>query len=71
LQLLLSGGFTGLIEGNSTHFLVKTILAFVAFGYAFVVIYGIGIVIDRTIGLRVTEEQKYVGLDICQLGERA
>jgi Amt family ammonium transporter len=65
------GGFTGLIEGNSTQFLVNTIAAFAALGYAFVVTSSIGIVIDRIIGLRVTEEEEYVGLDICQLGERA
>ena len=65
------GGFSGLIEGNSTQFLVNTIAAFAALGYAFVVTYIIGTVIDRTIGLRVTEDEEYVGLDICQHGERA
>jgi len=65
------GGFSGLIEGNSTQFLVNTIAAFAALGYAFVVTYIIGMVIDRTIGLRVTEDEEYVGLDICQHGERA
>jgi Amt family ammonium transporter len=33
--------------------------------------YLIGFVIDRTIGMRVTEDEEYVGLDICQHGERA
>ena len=28
-------------------------------------------IIDRTMGLRVTEDEEYVGLDICQHGERA
>jgi ammonium transporter, Amt family len=65
------GGFTGLFEGNLHQFLVNAIAAFVALGYAFVVTYIIGIVIDRTIGLRVTEDEEYVGLDICQHGERA
>src|SRR5512136_2193650 len=58
------GGFSGLIDGNATQFLVNTIAAFAALGYAFVVTYSIGTVIDRTIGLRVTEEEEYVGLDI-------
>ena len=47
------------------------LLRFAALGYAFIVTYVIAIVIDRTIGLRVTEDEEYVGLDICQHGERA
>ena len=38
--------------------------------YAFVVTYVLALVIDKTIGLRVTEEEEYVGLDISQHGER-
>jgi Amt family ammonium transporter len=37
--------------------------------YAFVVTYIIAIVIDRTLGLRVSEEEEYVGLDLSQHGE--
>jgi len=65
------GGFSGLVEGDSTQFLVNSVAAFAALGYAFVVTYIIGTVIDRTVGLRVTEDEEYVGLDICQHGERA
>ena len=64
-------GFSGLIEGNVHQFMANATSAFVAMGYAFVVTYVIGIIIDRTIGLRVTEDEEYVGLDICQHGERA
>jgi len=64
-------GFSGLIEGNVHQFMANATGAFVAMGYAFVVTYVIGIVIDHTIGLRVTEDEEYVGLDICQHGERA
>ena len=64
-------GFSGLIEGNVHQFMANATGAFVALGYAFVVTYVIGIIIDRTIGLRVTEDEEYVGLDICQHGERA
>ena len=39
--------------------------------FAFVMTYGIAFVIDRTLGMRVTEDEEYVGLDICQHGERA
>jgi Amt family ammonium transporter len=65
------GGFAGLMEGNSTQFFANTIGAFAAVAYAFTLTYIIGKVIDRTIGLRVTEDEEYVGLDICQHGERA
>lgn len=65
------GGFTGLAYGNSAQFTVNAIGALAALGYAFLVTYGIATVIDRTLGLRVTEDEEYVGLDICQYGERA
>jgi Amt family ammonium transporter len=65
------GGFAGLVEGNSTQFLANAVGAFAALAYAFVLTYGIATVIDRTMGLRVTEDEEYVGLDICQHGERA
>ncbi|MDD1689359.1 MAG: ammonium transporter [Methanoregula sp.] len=65
------GGFAGLFEGNVSQFLVNALGACTALGYAFVVTYIIATVIDRTIGLRVTEDEEYVGLDICQHGERA
>ena len=31
----------------------------------------LAMIIDRTIGLRVSEDEEYVGLDISQHGERA
>lgn len=65
------GGFAGLIEGNSSQFLINAVGAFAALGYAFIGTFIIGTVIDRTMGLRVTEDEEYVGLDICQHGERA
>jgi len=37
--------------------------------YAFIVTYILAIGIDRTIGLRVSEEEEYVGLDLSQHGE--
>ncbi len=64
-------GFPGLIEGNVNQFLANAAGALAALVYAFVVTYIIAIVIDKTIGLRVSEEEEYVGLDISQHGERA
>jgi Amt family ammonium transporter len=63
-------GASGLIEGNVNQFVANGAGAFAAVIYAFVVTYVLAVIIDRTIGLRVTEEEEYVGLDISQHGER-
>lgn len=63
-------GASGLIEGNVHQFIANAAGAFAAMIYAFVVTYILAVVIDKTIGLRVTEEEEYVGLDISQHGER-
>ncbi len=63
-------GASGLIEGNVHQFIANAIGAFAAVIYAFVVTYILAVIIDKTIGLRVTEEEEYVGLDISQHGER-
>jgi Amt family ammonium transporter len=65
------GGVSGLMEGNAHQFVVNTICAVAAMIFAFAMTYGIAFVIDRTLGMRVTEDEEYVGLDICQHGERA
>jgi len=64
-------GYSGLLEGNVNQFVANAAGAFAALIYAFVVTYILALVIDKTIGLRVTEEEEYVGLDISQHGERA
>ncbi|OPX62758.1 MAG: putative ammonium transporter [Methanoregula sp. PtaU1.Bin006] len=65
------GGYTGLFGGNPHQFFVNALAAGVAVAYAFCMTYLVGFAIDRTLGLRVTEDEEYVGLDICQHGERA
>jgi Amt family ammonium transporter len=64
-------GASGLIEGNVHQFISNAVGAFSAVIYAFVVTYLLAVIVDKTIGLRVTEEEEYVGLDISQHGERA
>lgn len=64
-------GVSGLIEGNSRQFFVNGIAAIAALIFSFVVTYIIATAIDRSIGLRVTAEEEYVGMDISQHGERA
>ncbi len=63
-------GASGLIEGNVHQFVANAAGALAAVVYAFVVTYVLAVLIDKTIGLRVTEEEEYVGLDISQHGER-
>ncbi|WOF16222.1 ammonium transporter [Methanoplanus sp. FWC-SCC4] len=63
------GGVDGLIYGNVNQFIIQTIDAFAAMAYAFIVTYILALVVDKTIGLRVDEDEEYVGLDISQHGE--
>lgn len=64
------GGYSGLIEGNFTQFMGNAIGAFAAVIYAFIVTIALAWIIHKTLGLRVSEEEEYVGLDISQHGER-
>jgi len=64
-------GASGLLEGNTHQFIANATGAFAALIYAFVLTYILAILVDRTLGLRVTVEEEYVGLDISQHGERA
>jgi Amt family ammonium transporter len=63
------GGVDGLIYGNVDQFVIQAIDAFAAMAYAFVVTFVIAKVVDKVMGLRVSEEEEYVGLDIAQHGE--
>ena len=63
--------YTGLIYGNFHQFEVQVIAAVAAVVYAFVVSYVLARIVDATLGLRVTEDEEYVGLDISQHGEKA
>jgi len=65
------GGYSGLLEGNVSQFFANAAVAFASLIYAFVVTLGLAWIIHKTLGLRVSEEEEYVGLDISQHGERA
>ena len=65
------GGVSGLIEGNVGQFGTQVISILVVGAFAFVLSLIIGKLVDITIGLRVTEEEETLGLDIAQHGERA
>jgi Amt family ammonium transporter len=63
------GGVDGLLYGNVGQFLIQVLDASVAVAYAFGMTYLLAKVVDKVMGLRVTEEEEYVGLDISQHGE--
>jgi Amt family ammonium transporter len=65
------GGYSGLLQGNVDQFVAQVIGAGAAVVYAFVVTYALAKIVDATMGLRVTEDEEYVGLDISQHGEKA
>ena len=63
--------YTGLIYGNAQQFIVQVAAAGFTVVYAFVVTIILAKLVDMAFGLRVREEEEYVGLDISQHGERA
>jgi Amt family ammonium transporter len=66
-----SAGFDGLLYGNAMQF-VKQLIGVLSVGaFAFAATYGIGKLVDVTIGLRVSQAEETVGLDLSQHGERA
>jgi Amt family ammonium transporter len=64
-------GVSGLIEGNVTQFAIQIFGAVVVMVFAFGVTYLVAWLINRFMGLRVSETEEYVGLDLSQHGERA
>jgi ammonium transporter, Amt family len=65
------GGVDGLIYGEPVQFLRQLASVGIAFGYSFVVTYAIAFILDRTIGIRVTEEDERQGLDLTQHDEQS
>jgi len=63
------GGVDGLLYGNPSQFVIQLADAAIVVLYAFVVTFVLAKVVDATLGLRVSEEEEYVGLDIAQHGE--
>ncbi|MFF2369490.1 ammonium transporter [Agromyces sp. NPDC058110] len=63
---------TGLIySGDGTQLLVQAIAAFTVLVYSFVLAFGIGWVIEKTIGFRVKNEDEIAGIDTAVHGEDA
>lgn len=65
------GGADGLFYGNPGQFVTQAIAVFGAVIFASVLTFVIAKLLQMTIGLRVTENEEEVGLDISEHGERA
>jgi Amt family ammonium transporter len=63
--------FAGLLYGNPQQLVLQIVAAGASLIYAFVMTYVLARIVDATLGLRVTEDEEYVGLDISQHGEKA
>ena len=63
--------YPGLLEGSTTQFVNNLLGAGAAVVWAFGLTFVLAWIVKRTMGLRVSEEEEYVGLDIAQHGERA
>jgi len=64
-------GYRGLIYGGLNQFAAQAIEAATAAAYAMALTYVIYKIVDRLVGMRVSEEEEYVGLDLAQHGEQA
>lgn len=66
-----AAGANGLLAGNPALFVSQLIGVVAAAAYAFVVTFVLAKVLDRVMGLAVSEREEEVGLDISEHGERA
>ena len=64
-----ASGANGLFYGNPKLFAVQALAAGVSLVYSFVVTYVVLKILDKTMGLRVTDENEVMGLDLTQHGE--
>ena len=65
------GGTDGLFFGNGLQFLQQLAAVAIAVGYSFGVSYALALAIDRTIGLRVSEQEEQQGLDLALHDEQS
>lgn len=70
-KLVNPAGADGLFYGNPIQFAIQALTVVVAIAFAFGVTFVLAKLIHRWLGLRVTENEEEVGLDISEHGERA
>jgi len=66
-----SAGADGLLAGNSWLVIAQSIGVLVAGAYSFVFTFVVAKILDKVMGLSVSEPEEEVGLDISEHGERA
>ena len=66
-----SAGADGLFYGNAGQFGIQAVSVLATIAYSFVVSFILLKVVDATMGLRASEEEEVMGLDLSQHGERA
>jgi Amt family ammonium transporter len=66
-----SAGFDGLFYGNPGQLLTQIIATLVSIVFAFGMTFIIAKVLDKVMGLRVSEKEEEVGLDMSEHGEQA
>jgi Amt family ammonium transporter len=66
-----AAGADGLLAGNSWLVIAQVIGVLVAGAYSFVFTFVVAKILDKVMGLAVTEPEEEVGLDISEHGERA
>jgi ammonium transporter, Amt family len=64
-------GFDGLFYGNPNQLVIQAVTVAITIAFSFGVTFVLAKVLDRLIGLRVSENEEEVGLDISEHGERA
>jgi ammonium transporter, Amt family len=70
-KLVNPAGADGLFYGNPGQLAIQALAAIVSIAFAFGVTFVIAKLLSRFMGLRVTENEEEVGLDISEHGERA
>lgn len=66
-----SAGFDGLFYGNPNQLLIQLTATLVSIVFAFGMTFVIAKVLDKVMGLRVSEKEEEVGLDMSEHGEQA
>jgi Amt family ammonium transporter len=66
-----SAGVDGLFHGNAKLLLWQFVAVVVCAAYSFVLSYGLLKLIDKVVGLRVSEDKENIGLDLTQHSESA
>jgi len=65
------GGAEGLFKGNESQLVDQIVAVAGTIAYSFIATYVILRVLDMTMGLRVSEDEEAVGVDVAEHGERA